>query len=238
MPRTGVGRRERVIGNPWPGIGNGGQKCRLSGIRQTNKAGIRDHFQPKPDRTLDSPLPGVGAARRLIPWRLEVKISETAVAPGSNAQSVSPALEIGKNRFPVLFQHLRPFRHLEDHRLPVLASSGSSCTRPPVTGMEVPAITKIDQRVEVGIDFDPDVAAPATVSAIGASVLDMRLTPETDAAVSAGSRAHLNPGQIKEFHVVSSPTTITTGQSRNRLRPPGRRTQNIVSAAIRKPPIS
>ena len=62
-----VGRRERVIGNPWTGVGNSGKKCRLSGIRQTNESGVRDHFQPKPDRTLDSSLPGVGAARRLIP---------------------------------------------------------------------------------------------------------------------------------------------------------------------------
>ncbi len=134
-----------------------------------------------------------------------MKVAETTVASGSNAQSVSPALEIGKNRFPVLFQHFRPFRHHEDHRLPVLARPGAACARPPVTGVEVPAITKIDQRIEVGIDLDPDVTAPAAVSAIRASVLDMRLAPETDATVSAGSGAHLNPGKIKEFHVFRAP---------------------------------
>ena len=50
---------------------------------------------------------------------------------------------------------------------------------------ELLLVAEIDQRVEVFVGFQPDVAAVAAIAAVGAAERDELLAAETDAAVAA-----------------------------------------------------
>ena len=68
-------------------------------------------------------------------------------------------------------------------------------------GLEVLAVTVVDERVQPFHRFNPDVAAAAAVSSIGAAEFNVFLTPKGDATGTAVARLHIDLGFIEKFHL-------------------------------------
>ena len=77
----------------------------------------------------------------------------------------------------------------------VLAHAGAA-----VGGGEMLLVAVIDQRVEAIDRFGDDIAALATVAAIGAAKLDELLAPERDAAIAAVAGANVDLGLVEKLH--------------------------------------
>jgi hypothetical protein len=61
-------------------------------------------------------------------------------------------------------------------------------------------IAEIDQRIEIGDAFGPDIAAAPTIAAIRPAEFDEFFTPEGHAAIPAIAGADVDFGLIEEFH--------------------------------------
>jgi hypothetical protein len=61
-------------------------------------------------------------------------------------------------------------------------------------------IPEIDQRIEIGDAFGPDIAAASTIAAIRPAELDVFFTPEGNAAISSIAGANIDFCLIEKFH--------------------------------------
>ena len=64
-------------------------------------------------------------------------------------------------------------------------------------------VAEIDQRVEVSDAFDPDIAAAAAVTAVGAAILNVFLAAEGNAAITALAGFDVDLCLIKELHRIA-----------------------------------
>src|SRR5690242_19597799 len=62
----GLQRRERVVGDFRPGLGDRGEESRFAGVWQANETGIGDKLQAQPNPSLAPRPTGIGSARRAI----------------------------------------------------------------------------------------------------------------------------------------------------------------------------
>src|SRR5690606_28196976 len=69
-----------------------------------------------------------------------------------------------------------------------------------VLRLEVLLVAVVDQRVEVGDAFGPDVAALAAVAAVGAAELDELLAAKADRPGATVAGLHVDLSLIEEFH--------------------------------------
>ena len=153
--------------------------------------------------------------RRLIGGALEVRVAKAAVAAARNQNALARGRQVGQQRFAVFSKHLRARRHLDHAIIAVSAGTVLAHTALAGLGFEVLLVAIIDQGVEVGDAFNPDIAALAAVAAIGSAELDEFLTPETDAAVAARARRHIDFCRIEKFHGASALIAVVQGRRRS-----------------------
>ena len=67
-------------------------------------------------------------------------------------------------------------------------------------GLEVLRIAEVDQGVETGHGFEHDVPAAPAVTAVGAAIFDIFLTPEGDGPGAASAGLHIDLGLVEEMH--------------------------------------
>ena len=208
-------RREGVIGDLGLCSRHGREKRRLAGVGQADEPRVGDELQPKPQRQLLALLAGVGVARRLVGRALEMRIAEAAVAALGDHHALAGLGQIGEQRLVVFREHLRAGRDLHDDIVaagagPVLAHAALAAL-----GLEVLLVAIVDERVEIIHALDPDVAALAAVAAVGPAEFDELFAPESDAAVAAVARAHVDLGLIQEFHEANAFSVAARGLLRS-----------------------
>ena len=179
---------------------DGGEERRFAGVRQPDDAGIRDQFEPQPDRDFLAGLAGIGAPRRAIGGRLETGIAEAAIAAARKRDALAALGEIGEQRFAVLLVDLRADRHLEQRVGAVGAMAVLAHAAAAVLGLEMLLVAVVDQRVEAVDRLGHHVAAFAAVAAVRAAELDEFLAPERRAAVAAVAGTNIDLGLVEEFH--------------------------------------
>jgi hypothetical protein len=67
-------------------------------------------------------------------------------------------------------------------------------------GLDVLLIAVVDQRVQAGNAFSPDIAALATIASVGTAEFDEFLAPERHTARAAIAGLHEHTCLIKELH--------------------------------------
>src|SRR6185312_5896775 len=77
---VGVKCRERVVGDLGLGRGYRREKGGFAGVRQTDKPGVGNQLQPKPNPLFGAFLSRVCVSRRLVGRGLEVGVAEAAIA--------------------------------------------------------------------------------------------------------------------------------------------------------------
>src|SRR5262249_21233525 len=127
-------------------------------------------------------------------------VAEAAVAAMRQHDAPAGLDQIGDYAFLVLGQDLGPDRNL-DHEIGA-GCPGSVLAHAVVAalGLEVLAVAKVDEGVEVCDRLGDHAAAAAAIATVGAADLNELLGPEGDDAGAAVSRVHMDFGFVKKLH--------------------------------------
>ncbi len=142
-------------------------------------------------------------ARGAVGRGFEIGVAEAAIAAARQQDLVADLVEIGQQRFAILFVDLGADRNFQDQvfaagAVAVLAHAVAAALR-----LVVLQIAVIDQGIQPVHRARDHVAAMAAVAAIGAAELDEFFAPERHAAVTAGAGLNVDLGFVEEFHGVS-----------------------------------
>ena len=96
---------------------------------------------------------------------------------------------------------MRADRYLDDQIFSARAGLVAACAAFAARGFEMLGIAKVDQRVEAFDRKEDNVAAFAAIAAIGAAILNIFLTPESDGTGAALTRADIYFRLIQKMHV-------------------------------------
>ena len=111
--------------------------------------------------------------------------------------------EVGEDLFLVLGQDLRAHGNLDHEIVRTRACAVAAHAVSATAGFEMLCVTKIDQRVQPGDRHEHHIAALAAVTAVGAAILDILLTPETDGPRAAPAGLQIDFGLIEKMHCVA-----------------------------------
>ena len=102
-------------------------------------------------------------------------------------------------RLGIELAHHGTHGNLEDQVLTALAVTASALAVRASLGTEVMLKTVIDQRRQLSIGLDDDIAATTAVAAIGATLGNKCLAPKRHASGSAVAAAYVNAADIGEL---------------------------------------
>src|SRR5262249_57379562 len=111
--------RERIISDLRLRSADRRKERGLSGIRQADQTGIGDQFQTQADRAFLAWLPWIGVPWRAIGGRLEMCVSEAAIAALGNCRTLADLREIRQQGLAVFFVDLGPDGHFQNDILAI-----------------------------------------------------------------------------------------------------------------------
>jgi hypothetical protein len=129
-----------------------------------------------------------------------VCVAEPAVAAAQQNAALAGAGHIGDHGLVIIADNLRPDRHLEHEVAPAGAGTVAPGATAPVLRAEMLLVAIIDQRVEVVLRDEDDVAALAAIAAVGPAELDELLAPEAHRAGAAIAALYIDLALVEEFH--------------------------------------
>ena len=120
------------------------------------------------------------------------------------AQKDDPLARFGEVRedrtLLVIGENLRSHGHFDDQ----IVAAGARLVLPGAAlaagSTEMLGVAEVDERIEAGHGLEHDVAALASVSAVGSAELDELLAQEGYGAGSTIAGAHIDLGLVEEFH--------------------------------------
>jgi hypothetical protein len=129
-------------------------------------------------------------------------IAEPAIAAAQQCPALPGAREVGDHRLAVLGDHLGPDRHTQ-HKV-IAAGTGAVAPRAATTvgRAEMLLIAIVDQRVEIVLRDDDDVAALAAVTAVRPAELDEFLAPKAQRTGATVAALHVDLALVEKFHRV------------------------------------
>src|SRR5690606_33473349 len=183
------------------GSGYSCKEGRLPRIGKTDKTGIGDQLQTKPDRAFIALKARIGAARRAIGRRLEMLVAEAAIATLGKPEALPDLIHVADQRLVVFFEYLRAGRHLQHDIGTVGTGAVAPHAMPASLGLEVLLVTIVDQRVQAIDGFHPHVTTTSAIAAVRAAELEKLLTPEGNRTGSTVARANIDFCLIEKFHL-------------------------------------
>lgn len=149
-------------------------------------------------------LAELGKGRSATHRRHKVGIAQTAGATGRHDDALAVVHQVGNLkhrglRLGIELAHHGAHGDLENQVLAALAIATSALTMRAALGTEVMLKSVIDQRRQLSIGLDDDIAATTAVAAIGAALGDKCLAPKRHASCSAVAAANVNAADIGEL---------------------------------------
>ena len=197
--------RERIIRDFRTRRRDGGQESRFPRVRESQQTDIRDHFQFQPHPHFFAGATGVGAARRLIRRSFEHRVAVTAVAAFGDREPFVGDQHILDDRFVVVRDDLRADGDFDDQVFAFAAEFVLSFAVMAAFGLEMLAIAKVDQGVQIGDGFKNHIAAAPAVAAVRAAEFDIFFAAERTAAAAAVAGFQVDFRLIQKFHRFDSP---------------------------------
>ncbi len=191
-------RRERVVGDLGLGRADRGDQRGLARVREADERGVGEQLQLEPQPPLLAVLALLGEARRAA--RVRRGTARCRGRPGRRAPRASGRR--GRTRSASTsssgaVDH-RALGNVDDQVVAahaVLLLAGAVRAR---TGLAVRMVAEREQRRDVAVGLQPDVAAPAAVAAVGTATRHVRLPPERDAAGAAVAAFHVALRHVDE----------------------------------------
>src|SRR5690606_31710747 len=160
--QVGRERRERVVGDLGPGLGDGRDQRGLSGVGIADQRHVREELELQAEPPLLAGFTLFVKRRRLARRRLKPGVAPSSpAAPGSDPPLAGPD-QIDEEAAFVVF-YLRSRRHTDDQVLAALAVAVGALPVLAPFGFEMDAAREVDQGRKPLVDLKDPVAAPATV---------------------------------------------------------------------------
>ena len=142
--------------------------------------------------------------RRAAYRRHKVRIAQATGTAGRYDNALAVVHKIGNLehrglRLGVELAHHGTHGNLKDQVLAALAIAAGALTVRSALGTKVMLKAVIDQRRQLSVGLDDDIAATTAVAAIGATLGDKGLAPKRHASGTAVAAAHVNAADIGEL---------------------------------------
>src|SRR6185312_5277044 len=193
-------RGERIVRNPRRGGGHRAYKSGFSRIRKTEHADIGQHLELQAQLAHLAWRARHGLARRAIRRTLEYRVAGAALAAHGNFQALAMLRQVADHFLGIDVDHGRTDRYPDDLVFAALAGHLAAHAVLATLGAEAALMTKVDQRVEAFVGYQPHVATIAAMATVGPAERNEFLAPETDAAVAAVAGVYGDFSFVDEFH--------------------------------------
>ena len=177
--------RELVVGDLRPCRGQRREKGRLAGVREPDEADVGDEAQLETEPALLPGLALLGVLRRLVRRAGEVDVAEPAAPAAPERRLLPDRDEVSQQLAGGVVEDAGPGWHADDHVAAGLAVAPRAGPAPARLRPELVLVAEVAQGGQPGVHPQDDAAAAATVSAVGSSPRDVRLTPEGRCPVAA-----------------------------------------------------
>ena len=136
--------------------------------------------------------------------RHKVRIAQATGTAGSHDDALAIVHQVGNLehrglRLGIELTHHGAHGDFQNEVLAALAVAAGALTMCAALGAEVMLKAVVDQRRQLSIGLDDDIAATTAVAAIGAALRYKGLTPKRHAAGSAVAAAHVDAANIGEL---------------------------------------
>ena len=202
--QIGHERGKRVVGN----LGTGGAHTRDErGLAHRGKAherGIGHKLHLELDPVLLGRLTQLGKRGRAAHRRHKVGVAQTAGPTGRHDNALAIVHQVGNLehrglRLGIELADYGAHGNFQNQVLAALAIATGALAVRAALGTEVMLKAVIDQRRQLSIGLDDDIAATAAVAAIGAALGNKCLAPKRHASGSAVAAANVNAADIGEL---------------------------------------
>ena len=130
-----------------------------------------------------------------------MRIAKPAITALKQYDLLSRSGQIGQQGFIVLGKNLRSGRHLQYDVFARFAGAVSAHTVRAPPGIEMLAITIINQRIEIFDTAHHNIAAAPAIAAVGTAKLDIFFAPERQAAIAPCARFYIYARLVKKLHM-------------------------------------
>ena len=200
--------RERVVGN----LGARGAHARderaLAHARHAHEGGVGHELHLELDPVLEGGLALLGKGGRPAHGGHKVDVASAARAAGAHDDALPRSREVGDlveglHGVGVEFAHHGAAGNLEDEVLAVAAMPARALTMRATLGAEMMLEAIVDERGELRVALEDDVATAAAVTAVGPTLGHEGLAPERHAARPAVATLDVDARHVGELrHVV------------------------------------
>ena len=197
-------RGEGIVGD----LGAGGAHARdergLAHARHADECGVCHELHLELNPVLEGRLALLGEGRGPAHGGHEVDVALAARAAGAHDDALAGAREVGHlverlHGLGVELGHDRAAGNAQHEVLAVLAVTPGALTVRAALGAEVVLEAIVDERGELGVALQHDVAAAAAVASVGATLGDERLTAERHAAGAAVATLDVDARDVGEL---------------------------------------
>ena len=157
---------EGVIGDFRPGGGDAGEEGGFPGVGESDQTHVRENLQFQDEPSLHALFARLGETRCLLGGALEMVVAVAAATAAAEDPLLSRIDHLEENLLALGILDDRSDGHLQDDVLSVLALPEAETAARPVLGADHLAVLQVDERPQLRIGPQDDVAAPAAVSAV------------------------------------------------------------------------
>ena len=175
-------------------------KVDLPALGMPSRPDVREHAQLELQLALLARLALRELARRAVDARLEVKVSQAALAAARQQRTLAVLGQVRQSLAGVGIDDHRADRHPQFDVLACRPVAVGAATALAVGRLVPPRIAVVDQRVDVAVGDCPDAAAAPAVASVRPALRDELLATKRSAAVAAVAGSDLNGGFVDELH--------------------------------------
>src|SRR3954463_1123876 len=193
-------RRKWIIGDFWPGRGDGTDICGLSGIRHAEQAHVREHFQLKLQTAAFARRAGRELAGRSIGAGFEMDIAQAPLSAFRQHSSLTVSRKVREHFAGLQVGHYSTDRDTQSDIVRCLAVTIGSAAFFAITCAVNTGIAKLNQCIDVAVGDCEDRTSTAPVAAVRPPPWYELLPPEARAAIPAFPGVDFNNRFVDEFH--------------------------------------
>ena len=197
-------RGKRIVGDLGTGGTHARDERRLTHRGKAHERGIGHKLHLKLNPVLLGRFAQLCERGRAAHRRHKVRVAQATGTAGRHDNALAIVHQVGNLehrglRLGVELAHHGAHGNLQDQVLAALTVTTGTLPVRAAFGAEVMLKAVIDQRRQLSIGLDDDIAATTAVAAIGAALGDKCLAPKRHASGSAVAAAHVNAADIGEL---------------------------------------
>ena len=200
--------RERVVADLRARRADRRDQRRLPGVREADERGVGHELELEAEPAVFAVLALLRERRRATCVREEPRVAPSTPTAVRGQEGVAVVHQVGEQLAVLVEPHDRAFGHGDDEIAPALAVLLRAGSVRPALALAVWVVTEGEERRDVAVGLDPDIAALATVATVGPTARHMGLATERDRTRPAVATLDVQLRFVDEAHEDLTPTRI------------------------------